>query len=224
MKKLRPLAAAIAVAAALSLAAAHPASAQTVAAFNQATSANAFVFTNSGTSSSLDAGPTQVVFSFLVPNSYGPVSQTIDGTLTLTSTVSGLATTSGPLVSQGLDNVDVTITANTPVNGKTDLLSFSGAQGSLTGLNGGNTAAEFVFNPSSSMSDFFNFGNIGSTFALTFGKGQSLSVANNGYLHSFRSAGNGQFTAVPETAGMTTIALMLIGTGILLFARRRRLA
>ena len=211
-----------------------PAKAQSVtfAQFIQGATGNPFVFTNSGSNSTFNAGPTGVTFTYLEPNSYGATNTTINATMTMTSVVSGAAVNDGGIVTQGLNNIDVTFTALTPVNGKSNLLSLNLANGTLAGINGGNTAvlsgSTSAGNTVAYSSDFLSFGSQNNySFPFTVKFSTPYQIGENGYLNSFRASGTGTFdtstttAAVPETSSLLTVGLMVLGTGLLCVARRR---
>jgi hypothetical protein len=204
---------------------------------------NAFQFLNSGSTSTLtNIGDSVAVdFSYTVAaNTYnGAAGVNIPAELTLTSTVHSTATAFAGSDYQPMTNVVLTITADTPVNGKSNLFSvvFSPAgvasDGLTYGHNGTNTATLKGDNGGSAgdtvtlTSDFLDLtGAKREGFVLEFTNvTPGLSVANNGYLSSFTSQGAGQLEAdagagnrVPEPASLMTLGLGAVG----LLVRRRR--
>ncbi|MBC8140513.1 MAG: PEP-CTERM sorting domain-containing protein [Armatimonadetes bacterium] len=223
---------------------ATPASAviTTFASFTAPT-ADSFVFTNTGTATSgfvLSPTPANVTFNYTtgISNGYGPANTPIAARMTFSATVNGFGTVVGPFTEQPLQNIVMSINAVTPVNGMTNLLSFTAATGTAFGRTGsgafsltidtglGNTLvynSAFVAFPNSVEREL-NFGFTSSvpTFQLAGASGSS-------YLRSLNADGNGNFAADPQpiavmvpeagTIALTATGLMLLGGMVL---RRRK--
>jgi hypothetical protein len=205
---------------------------------------NSFSFTNAGASSTLTTigDSVAVDFSYTVAaNTYnGAAGVNIPAILTLTSSVAGLAASAGGTDAQPLTDVVLTVTAKTPVGGKSNLFSvvFSDpgipSDGLTYGHNGTQTATLKGDNGGASgenvflTSDFLDLtGATREGFGVEFTNvTPGLSIAGNGYLSSFTSQGAGQFEAnagtgqnrTPEPASLMTLGLGAVG----LLIRRRR--
>lgn len=193
-----------------------PASAQ-FAQFQSASTGDPFSFVNSGSSSTFDGSSVPIDFSYLIPNGTGTTT-IIPATLTLTSLVDGTATTQnlgGTLYdSQNLQDIDITITADSPINGQTNLLTLTGAEGSLIGQNK-QTVLSLSDTPTTLnySSSFLSFLPGGDSYSLAFDSASAITVNKNGYLNSLTAGGvNGSFTAgavVPEASSIMALALGL---------------
>jgi len=218
----------------------------TFAQFQQASSGNQFTFTNNSTSpTNLElTASLPVNFEFLVPNLYGAANTPIAATLTLTGTANPAATTSGANVFQEFSTVTMTFTADTPVDGHSNLLTLeSSSNGELDAKKNASSASLNGDTGSGSVVDFssdFVFFNLTTerAYDLSF---TSLSVPFTlattttghqtvGFPKTFTAAGTGTFASdpapnigVPEPS--PAIALLLGGAGLaLLFARTRKTA
>jgi hypothetical protein len=211
---------------------------------------NAFEFINAGTASTLSSiddlrpnGGNSVLVDFsytVAANTYnGAAGVNIPAELTLTSTVAGPAATAGGIDAQPMTDVLLTITALTPVNGKSNLFSVIvslpglpsdgltyGHDGTntatLKGDNGGNAGEHVTLS-----SDFLDLtGATREGYVLEFTNvTPGLSIAGNGFLSNFTALGAGQLEAdagngqrIPEAATLTTLGL---GAACLLLGRRR---
>jgi hypothetical protein len=206
----------------------------TFAQFQQNSAGSPFVFTNSGAASTFAAVSVPVNFQYLVPNSYGAVNQNIPSILTLSAVVAAPAISLPPLVGQSLQQVSITILANTAVNGDSLLLkvdvdgsgfstaALAGALGGHFGLQAADTdfavGSNFAYSSDFVAIDPSEDHNYSMSFSSLF---PSLTINGNGYLNRFTASGTGTFAAtiVPEPC---TAGLALAGAGILLGAIRRR--
>ena len=208
----------------------------TFAQAKQDVTGNQFQFTNTGATSTFTTiGSIPVDFQYYAPNSYGAVLTTIPATLNFSAVAAAPAQTLGSVVDQSLKNVNLTLTALTPVGGKTNLLSATSSAGDLTGLLGGGSGTEFSSTPTDNIgftSDFIDLtGSTDRNFAFSFSSiNPNLSLAQNGYLSGFTAAGTGTFasnfgTPVPEPAANASLALGGLGLlGLMLRARKTRRA
>ena len=208
-----------------------PAHAQSLTTFASVdTIGQVFTFINSGASStlSLTSASIPVTFRYKVENGYGGINADIPAMMTLTSNVTGAA---GGFIQQ-MNNISLTITANTPVNGRTNLLSM-GATGRLNAIEDGSDIASFGGNTRNTYtvgfsSDFLNFANTTDrSFNFAFNSlTPQASVNGNGYLNTFNSSGLGNFASnpapqstVPEPSALGLLGL--VGAPALLTLRRR---
>jgi hypothetical protein len=128
---------------------------------------NNVVFTNLGAGSTLVGVSQPVTFKYKVANTYGAAEAVINATMTLTASVNGTTQTGTlfglSLYNQNFQNVNLVITANTPVGGNSNLLTmstgttgamfgqFSQTTGTFSGDTGGspanivNYASDFLF-------------------------------------------------------------------------------
>lgn len=202
----------------------------TFAQFFQSTSNQAFKFTNvsagSGSFGVFATNPVAVTFEFLKPTSFGPAGTPISATLQFLAITAGSASTSGSLTDQPIGQVSMlfTSTGANPVN----LLTVTASGADLFGLSGGNTGAmtsdtkagdSIVF--SSSVLSLASGGN--KDFSLAFSSLQpSFLKASDGILQSFKASGTGTFGApVPEASTMVSFGILVLGGGLLVFARKR---
>ncbi|MGC4047836.1 MAG: PEP-CTERM sorting domain-containing protein [Armatimonas sp.] len=189
-----------------------------------------FQFLNSGAGSTfgLTSASIPVTFRYKIANGYGGIDQNIDATMTLTSLVSG-----GPGgFDQGIGDIQLSITANTPINGQTNLLSM-GATGRLTSQAGsdianfgGNTRNNFIVGFSSDFLDFTNTTDRAFNFALN-SLNPPAGLNGNGYMNTWNATGLGNFatipaaqTTVPEPATLALLGLAAI-PGVVALRRRR---
>jgi hypothetical protein len=218
-----------------------PASAQ-FANFTETGTATPFDFTNSTGTFTLLTATIPVDFVFSTGNGYGPSGDTIAATMSLTAVEDGhaYADGSGPTFDvQPLTITGITFTADTPVNGQSELLNITGT-GSIYGVKnggsdtfGGDNTESQVVNYSS---DFliFGAGDDNYTYALTLGKispTQNYTVGINGnYLKTFKASGSGNFfadevssTNVPEPSASAAFLLGGLGLlGLMAFGRKTR--
>jgi hypothetical protein len=190
-------------------------------------------FFNNGTLSTFGttSASVPVFFTYKIVNDYGGINVSIPATMTITSSVTGGA--GG--YNQQINNVQMSITANTAVNGKTNLLSMTNSTGRLADpFLGGSGAANFLGSTSSGSvvgfsSDFLNFSNT-TARAFNFALNSVTPVTNvnaNGYMDTFISSGVGNFASnpapfavVPEPGTLGLLALPALAIGLRL--RRRR--
>jgi hypothetical protein len=242
------LAAGIAV---ISLGSALPVSAQgpaQFASFTQATPLNVpFRFINSGGDGSgsvfglYDAGGTAISipvnFQFQIPNDYGTaVGENIAATMTMTSAVLNPDDGAGR-VNVDMQNINVVFTADTPVNGLTNLLTMSLTTGVLSGQPFTSTVS-LEGTQSATSPDIVNFTSDFLDFSgVTINKNYSLSFSNvqpivarepNNYFRSFVSSGSGTFGSeplptnrVPEPGTLALLALGMLGGGTVLRRKAR---
>lgn len=210
-----------------------PAQAQLTTFANLHTAGSALKFTNSGASSTFGTNTglaIPVTFTYYVDNNTGLINTTIAATMTLTGHVTGGA---GGF-SQAMDNINMVVTADTPINGKTNLLSMLVSSGALAkgtattatlgGTDGDGGTDTVVFT-----SDFLNF--VGTTvrdYSITnTAISPSLtSLDPNGYMKTWLGTGTGNFSSDPAPMAFipepSTLALLLMGGLIPLGAGVRR--
>jgi len=203
----------------------------TFAQFFQTTSSQPFVFTNisAGVGGLLKTNPVAVTFTFLKPTSFGAAGTPINATLTLIGGTSGSAVSGGGITDQGMGLVSMIFqtTGAHPVN----LLTVTSTSSSLFGITGGNTGAltsdtkagaTIIY--SSSVLALKSGGN--KDFTLGFSSLQpTFMKAGDGILQSFKASGTGTFAApVPEASTMVSFGVLMLGGGLLVFARRKRTA
>src|SRR5579871_364609 len=208
----------------------------TFAQFRETTpSVNAFSFTDTGPTSSFHVVNIPVEFSYGVNNGYnGTSTDNIDATLSFDATVNGKPTGSGtgPFIQKFVD-VNMVFTADTPVNGMTNLLSVDGSS-TLTFFGKGNSASTDAATDGGDIvhfsSDFLNFTQTSTQdYALSFSSLQpTLSLDLNGWLNSFTASGTGTFASSPPPFYTPDgISLTLMSGGVIplvsfaLFRRRR---
>lgn len=202
------------------------------ASFTQTSSGDPFTLTGS----SFDATGVGVDFTFLGPNTAGTNSP-IAGVLTLTSEVNGVATpvTVGSNVfdDESLQNIDLSITSDSPINGHSNLLSITNATGTLSGQDGTTTltldsqdvnySSNFVtLLPSSFNSAALSFSTASADVGISSDQLNSLDAG--GASGSFRGVDITIKSSVPEPSGLITIGVL--GAGMLplfILAGRRRI-
>jgi hypothetical protein len=191
-----------------------------------------FTFVNAGAGSTfgLVQASIPVTFRYKVVNDYGGVNVDIPATMTLTANVTGGA---GGF-SQLMNNVSLNVTANSAVNGSTNLLSM-GSTGRLSSTDGsdianfgGNTRNGFTVGFSS---DFLNFGNTTArSFNFAFNSLDPTASQNaNGYMNTWTASGLGNFASnpaplsvTPEPGTLGLLALTALPALAGLSLRRRR--
>ena len=241
-----------AAALALGLGASKPVSAATTtfAQFFENGGGNDFVFTNTGNSSSgfsLTSSSVPVYFLYQVPNGAG-AEVPIAATMSFSALVNGPATSSGGNISQGLQDLRLTFTADSAINGKTNLLTVydsspSGVTGSANGptntqsptVTGDNT----IGNDVQFSSDFLSFtGATEENYSLAFSSlinqvdsSAGLAIGSDGYLQSFAAAGTGTFASDPAPSpppsgtpepGVLSMVAALGASGMFGFMKRRK--
>lgn len=237
MKTLRvPLSIAAAAVTLLSgLASAVPANAGggTFAQFFQSSSNQPFTFTNVNLGANslgvFATKPINVTFEFLKPTSFGAAGTPISATLQFLAITSGPTASGFGFTNQPMGQVSLLFqsTGANPVN----LLTVTASSASLFGVTGGNTGAlssdtktgaTIVY--SSSVLSLPTSGS--KDFTLGFTSLQpSFMTASDGILQSFKASGTGSFAApVPEASTMVSFGVLVLGGGLLVFARRKRTA
>lgn len=215
----------------------------TFAQFTQSGGVRPFSFTNAGAASTFALNsPLNVNFVYQVLNDYNGngFAATIPAMMTLTSDVASLGQVLGGFRNQPMTNITMTFTANTPVNGKTNLLTIvanaggTTSGGSLFGANASSTA-NFAGSQNGGTGDSVTMTSDFLSFTSTTQRDYSLSLNaatpnfslnGNGYLNSFTADGTGTFASdpapfssfVPEPA---SLVFVLLG-GIALHRRCRR--
>lgn len=219
-----------------------PAAAQgstTFAQYNVDATGNVYSFINSGPTSTLftnnDPGHPNLVqtipvtFVYNINNGYGPNNTNIPARLSLTSQVSGLAQPYGIFVDQPLGQFNLTLTALTPVGGKTNLLTVTNSTGDITGISGGSTGStsgdQQLNNNINFSSDFISFnGSSSRSFNIGFTSiNPPLSInPTNQYLNNFTASGNGSFAAVVAPEPGSLFSLSVLGGCLAVCLLRRR--
>lgn len=216
----------------------------TFASFTEANAGNGFTYTNNSTTPSLSGlAATSLPINFTIYDinpSYNAIAGTYAATLTLTSTVSGTNSKIGGFDFQGLSPFQISITADAPILGQTNLLTInSGNPSGDATIEGQNNAVSANIDADSGDGDsvsyssgFFDFSSATDlNFALSLTSLSSgLSQNGNGYLSSFTAKGSGNFasdpapivTAAPEPGSQLAFMIGLAGVGALLIAGRKR--
>jgi hypothetical protein len=197
-----------------------------------------------------------VIFHYEIPNGTGLVNTNIDATLNLTA-LSGATVVNSvnlpPVVNEldtPLNNLVMTIVANSPINGKTHLLTVTGT-GALSGFQFdtvGNAAGDLVFGDNVTFSsDFLDFSNATTenwnialssiTPQLDFTplvvtpavvlQGDHVTAAvvqgpPSGSLNSFTAAGDGTFAANFQVPEPASLGVIGLGGLCLLLRKRKR--
>lgn len=235
MKMLRvPLLIAAAAATLLSCAISGPARAGggTFAEFFQSTANQAFKFTNVGGSSPFGNFATvavPVTFEFLKgPDAGTPIS----ATLQFLAITNGPATTVNGITTESFGQVSMVFKSGT-----TNLLTVTSSvgptsAGTIAGQKGGSAAALFGSTAGGQDVTFSSSvltglqGVKSGDYSLSFSSLQpAFLTAADGVLNSFKASGTGTFGApVPEASTMISFGVLMLGGGLLVFARRKRTA
>jgi hypothetical protein len=240
MKMLRvPLLIAAAAATLLSCAISGPARAGggTFAQFFQSTANQAFKFTNVGGGSPFGSFATvavPVTFEFLKPTSFGAAGTPISATLQFLAITNGPATTVNGITTESFGQVSMVFTTG---SGKSlvNLLTVTSSvnptsAGTIAGQKGGSAAALFGSTASGQNVTFSSSvltnleGMKTGDYSLSFSSLQpAFLTAADGILQSFKASGTGTFGApVPEASTMISFGVLVLGGGLLIFARRKR--
>lgn len=214
---------------ALTLVGARSASAQgNFATFTQSnTSSSPFVFTNTGSTSTLTAS-SDVVWNWLITSSDTTANTSVNATMTFTSTVASTATTSTTGIQQVRQSLNITdLIFRDKATGKVLLDVATPQAASLIGqkntATGNLTASGTTFT-----SDFLTFGSSGGgrTSLALAAINPTLKAATNQYLTSFNSSGTGTFAnttrPVPEMGTVLSLGTMLTGSCMFGVKRRRK--
>ncbi|WP_395143633.1 hypothetical protein [Armatimonas sp.] len=214
----------------------------TFANFTQAGGTRPYTFTNAGSSSTFSlAAPQAINFYYQVNNEYNGTgfATVIPATMTLTSSVGAVATGVVSLT-QPMTGITMVFTADTPVNGKSELLRIVANSGGNPGRLGGFlTGTDGGSNPSFSgsqngalgdlvtmSSDFVHFDiTTRRDYSLTFSAATpDFSMNGNSYINSFTADGTGTFASNPAPFALipepASLVFALLG-GIALHRRRR---
>ena len=197
------------------------------------TGQNTYTFTNLGPASVLVTIATPVTFVYNIANGYSAAGTNIAATLNLAEIVSATATsTSIPgsgltYLYQPLSLTSLTLTANTPVGGQSNLLTVANSTGNVSGFSGGNIATDggdtATGDTVNFSSDFLSFtGSTARNYNISLTSVNPFLALSGGYLRPFTANGNGSFafTPAPEPSGLLT--LLVMGGGLALCAARRR--
>ena len=219
----------------VSLPAAH---AQTTFAQYTTTAGNAYVFTNTGSSSSFSSTSVPVQFEFNVPTTFGAAGTPIPAILTISQgTVSATAGTASfggkTYFDQPLGTFALKIA---PVGSPTtNLLSIvSPTTGDITGYVNSSktdiTGDTQTGNTVTFTSDFLSFSSSTSrSYDLSAsGISPAVSINANGYLNSFSGTGPGVFDSnnlavTPEPNAAVSLTVLAGCLALTLVARRRRI-
>jgi len=212
-----------------------PAMAVQFAQFTQlGTNPNPWTFTNSGATSTFTAN-IPVSFSFNVPNGTGSTT-TIPATMSFNSVVTNTAFNTFGLDFQPLALTTMTITANTPIGGLSNLLTLTG-NGVLFGPNNAFTAFYQGDNTIAGQSvtytsDFLTFGGseqFSFSYNLKTPTTPLVIKSSNFYLKSFQAGGGGNFSSQSATFGVpepsTNVAFLFGGLallGLIAYGRKTR--
>lgn len=233
------------------LATAARADLMTFATFEQASVNPAYSFVNNDAKKTYGflSKKVNITFQYTVDNGYGAANTNIKAVETITAFASKKASDlmfkGNTYDYQPLNRVTITITAKTPVNGKSLLLKATDSTGAILGIDGANSALFFGDTTKKDTvtysSDFLDFSNTKDrAYSLNLlGVMPALSIDKDGYLASFKAGVNaieeGKPTAtfsadvaptkvVPpkEEPEPSTLALAAIGSAGLLARRRLR--
>jgi len=242
MKKSLPLVMAGLVA--VAFATAKPAlavSPTTFAAFNAPGTDN-WVFDNTGSAGLFSTVSIPVSFTYGTANAYGAAGTPILGTLSVTATAYPNIQETSPPPPGGsptvtdytyLDSYDMVFTANTPVDGLTNLLTVDTNYSLLQGVDGSEVASVTGEGGSGESvhfsSDFLNFtGTSDHSLSVSLTSlSAPLSQNANGYLNSFFASGSGNFSttpapaSTPEASSVVSFGALLMFGAIALIGRRR---
>jgi hypothetical protein len=144
-----------------------------------AKAANQYVLTNNGATSSF-TGTMDVAFVYDVATVYGAAGTVIDGTLTVNGTIQGMPTLGlHSSIDQTFNPLDLTFTANNPVDGDANLLTVTssgatmdddpdlGGRSSSAGVSGGGSSEGGSASTVTMTSDVVNLTNaVGSSYDL----------------------------------------------------------
>ncbi|MCX6366341.1 MAG: PEP-CTERM sorting domain-containing protein [Armatimonadetes bacterium] len=202
-----------------------------------------FTFTNSGASSTFNlAVPQDINFFYQVINDYNGSSfaTLIPAKMTLSATVGAVTDDLGGTLRQSLTSITMTYTADTPVNGKTNLLTIVANAGGtpgrrggfLIGTDGGSTAS-FTGSQNGATGDSVTMTSDFLLFNNTTRRDYSLSLNAltpdftlnvNGYLNNFTADATGTFATnpAPQATIPEPATLALLGLGGVVLRRRRR--
>ncbi|WP_395088069.1 hypothetical protein [Armatimonas sp.] len=216
----------------------------TFANFTQAGGTRPYTFTNAGSLSTFNlTAPQAINFYYQVNNEYNGIgfATVIPATMTLTSSVGAPGEDlGGGTLRQSMTNITMVFTANTPVNGKSELLRMVANSGGNAGRLGGRLSGDDgSTNPSLSgsqngvlgdlvtmSSDFVHFDNTTRRdYSLTFSAATpDFSRNGNSYINSFTADGTGTFASNPAPFALipepASLVFVLLG-GIALHRRRR---
>lgn len=231
--------------------------AQTLTTFAQSfdngnTPVGPYIFTNAGASSSLGVAGGSVPLSFMytVANGYGPQYDPTNATLSVSGVVSGPATINSGTVTQNFSSITFAYTADTAVNGQTNLLTatFTASPNSSIALQGTLSGGAATFSASDVngagvadyTSSFLTFTNAHQTttseqFSVSLSGVNNTpsgdagpTVNGNGYVDSFEGDGTSTFSAnqIPQSQTPNGVpepmAAALLAVGAIGLVRGRR--
>jgi hypothetical protein len=180
------------------------------------------VYTDNGAASTLTES-SQVQLTCFDPACAGIGTNAL---LTLSASVSGTAddTTFAPFFTvfdQPLGAGTLTVTLDTPFNGKTNFLTLDFSAGSISGIEGFGIASIQSSGSSTFSSDFLNYSQVG--FQLLTDADSGPDLDGNSYLNSFNgSATDGSFFGEAPVSIPEPMTLSIFGAGLAAAAAMRR--
>jgi hypothetical protein len=192
-------------------------------------SGTAFNFFNNGTSGDLQTGGTDgsataipVTFQFLVPNSSGFGTSTINALLTVSSSTSGGGATGFGLAVQPMQTTTFTFTS-----GSSTLLTVTSNVSTLYGIAGGRTATladtSGAGNTITYTSPDLTLSPSNNNYAVSLVGLSSQLGLSGGVVNSFHSSGSGSFSSapVPEASTLISFGLLVLCGGLVLVRNKK---